>query len=58
MDAGIKRLPIAALGENMPNVLLVGIIIAKQSPRKVICKSGKQFMILFSELELPRCGFY
>jgi hypothetical protein len=48
MDAGVKRLPIAALGEKMPNVLLVGIIIAKQSPHKVICKSGKHFMILFS----------
>jgi len=58
MDAGIKRLPIAALGEKMPNVLLVGIIIAKQSPHKVICKSGKQFLVLFSKLELPRCGFY
>jgi hypothetical protein len=45
MDAGVKRLPIAALGEKIPNVLLVGIIIAKQSPRKVMCKSGKHFMI-------------
>jgi len=58
MDAGIKRLPIAALGEKMPNVLLVAIIIAKQRPHKVICKSGKHFVILFSKLELPRCGFY
>jgi hypothetical protein len=58
MDAGVKRLPIAALGEKMPNVLLVGMIIAKQRTRKVICKSGKHFMILVSKLELPRCGFY
>jgi hypothetical protein len=58
MDAGIKRLPIAALGEKMPNVLLVAIIIAKQKPHKVICKSGKHFMILFSKLELPRYVLY
>jgi hypothetical protein len=48
MDAGVKRLRIAALGEKMPNVLLVGIIIAKRTPRKVTCKSGKHFMALFS----------
>jgi hypothetical protein len=48
MDTGVKRLPIAALGEKMPNILLVGIIIAKQTPQKVICKSGKHFMALFS----------
>jgi hypothetical protein len=58
MDAGVKRLPIAALEEKMPNVLLVAIIIAKQRPHKVICKSGKHFMTLVSKLELPRCGFY
>ncbi|KAJ9578527.1 hypothetical protein L9F63_005256 [Diploptera punctata] len=33
VNAGVTRLPIAALGENMPNVLIVGIIIAKQSIR-------------------------
>jgi phosphoribosylanthranilate isomerase len=43
MDVGVKRLPIAAVGEKMANVLLVGVIIAKQSPRKVTCKSGKHF---------------
>jgi hypothetical protein len=47
MDAGVKRLPIAAVGEKMPNVLLVGLMIAKQSPRRVTCKSGKHFMALF-----------
>jgi hypothetical protein len=46
MDAGVKRLPIAEVGEKMMNVLLVGMIIAKQSPRKVTCKSGMQFMTL------------
>lgn len=48
MDAGVKRLPIAALGEKMPNVLLVGLMVAKQSPRKVTCKSGKHFVASFS----------
>jgi len=43
MDVGVKRLPIAAVGEKMANVLLVGVIIAKQSPRKVTCTSGKHF---------------
>lgn len=47
MDAGVKRLPIAAVGENMTNVLLVGMIIAKQNPRKVTCKSGIQFIFNF-----------
>jgi hypothetical protein len=47
MDAGVKRLPIAAVGEKMTNVLLVGMIIAKQSPRKVTCKSGMHIMTLF-----------
>jgi hypothetical protein len=47
MDAGVKRLPIAALGDKMQNVLLVSIIIAKQTPRKVTCKSGKHLQLYF-----------
>jgi hypothetical protein len=46
MDAGVKRLPIAAVGEKMTNVLLVGMIIAKRNPRIVTCKSGKHFIAL------------
>jgi hypothetical protein len=47
MDAGVRRLQIGALGEKIPNVLLVSIIIAKQTPRKVTCKSGKHLWLYF-----------
>lgn len=36
---GVKRLPIGALCPGASNVLVVGIIIAKQNPRKIVRKS-------------------
>ncbi|XP_049858993.1 meiosis-specific with OB domain-containing protein isoform X2 [Schistocerca gregaria] len=38
--AGIKRLPIEALGPGTSNYFVVGIIIAKQNPRKIQSRVG------------------
>ncbi|PSN32080.1 hypothetical protein C0J52_19238 [Blattella germanica] len=49
LNAGVKRLPIAALGENMPNVIIIGIIIAKQNPRSFASKQ--------MEISRPKISF-
>lgn len=47
MNTGVVRLKISSIGPGTTNSLVVGIIIAKQSPRAIISKIGKLFKHIF-----------